>query len=91
MKTNSIKASEISRDWYIVDAKGKTLGRLASNIAQVIRGKKKPFFTPHMDMEILSLLLMPIKYLLLEAKRLIKHILSIPGIPEVKKKPLLRI
>ena len=50
MKTNSIKASEISRDWYLVDAEGKTLGRLASNIAQVIRGKKKPFFTPHMDM-----------------------------------------
>ena len=50
MKTNSIKASEISRDWYLVDAKDKTLGRLASNIAQVIRGKKKPFFTPHMDM-----------------------------------------
>lgn len=50
MKTNSIKASEITRDWYLIDAEGKTLGRLASNIAQVIRGKKKPFFTPHMDM-----------------------------------------
>ena len=50
MKTNSIKASEITRDWYLIDAEGKTLGRLASNIAQLIRGKKKPFFTPHMDM-----------------------------------------
>ena len=50
MKTNSIRASEITRDWYLIDAEGKTLGRLASNIAQVIRGKKKPFFTPHMDM-----------------------------------------
>ena len=50
MKTNSIKASEISRDWYLVDAKDKTLGRLASEIAQVIRGKRKPYFTPNLDM-----------------------------------------
>ena len=50
MKTTSIRADEISREWFIVDAEGQTLGRLASEIAQIIRGKKKPFFTPHMDM-----------------------------------------
>jgi large subunit ribosomal protein L13 len=50
METTSIRADEISREWFIVDAKGQTLGRLASEIAQIIRGKKKPFFTPHMDM-----------------------------------------
>ena len=50
METASIKANEIVRDWYIVDAEGQTLGRLASKVAQVIRGKEKPFFTPHMDM-----------------------------------------
>ena len=50
METRSIRANEISNEWFIVDAEGQTLGRLASEIAQIIRGKKKPFFTPHMDM-----------------------------------------
>jgi len=50
METRSIRANEISREWFIVDAEGQILGRLASEIAQIIRGKKKPFFTPHMDM-----------------------------------------
>ena len=50
MKTTSIRADEINREWFIVDAEGQTLGRLASEIAQIIRGKKKPFYTPHMDM-----------------------------------------
>ena len=50
METTSIRADEINREWFIVDAEGQTLGRLASEIAQIIRGKKKPFFTPHMDM-----------------------------------------
>ena len=50
METRSIRANEISREWFIVDAEGQTLGRVASEIAQIIRGKKKPFFTPHMDM-----------------------------------------
>ena len=50
METRSIRANEIGREWFIVDAEGQTLGRLASEIAQIIRGKKKPFFTPHMDM-----------------------------------------
>ena len=50
MKTTSIRANEINRDWFIVDAQGQILGRLASEIAQILRGKKKPTFTPHMDM-----------------------------------------
>ena len=50
METTSIRADEISREWFIVNAEGQTLGRLASEIAQIIRGKKKPFYTPHMDM-----------------------------------------
>ena len=50
METKSIRLSEVSRNWFIVDAEGQTLGRLASEIVQIIRGKKKPFFTPHMDM-----------------------------------------
>lgn len=50
MRTYSPSASEIEREWYVVDAAGETLGRLASRIAQVLRGKHKPTFTPHLDM-----------------------------------------
>ena len=50
MKTESIKSSEIIRNWYLVDAKDKTLGRLASGIAQILRGKNKVNYTPHLDM-----------------------------------------
>ena len=39
----------IDRKWYVVDAEGKTLGRLASEVAKVLRGKNKPIFTPHID------------------------------------------
>ncbi len=49
-KTYSMKASEIEKKWYIVDAENKILGRLATEIATVLRGKNKPEFTPHMDM-----------------------------------------
>jgi large subunit ribosomal protein L13 len=50
MKTISIKKSEISKDWWIADAEDQVLGRFASKIAQILRGKHKPNFTPHMDM-----------------------------------------
>ena len=50
METTSIRINEINRDWFIVDAENQTLGRLSSEIAQILRGKKKPFFTPHMNM-----------------------------------------
>ncbi len=49
MKTFSAKPSEVKRDWYLVDATGKTLGRLASEIARRLRGKHKPVYTPHVD------------------------------------------
>lgn len=49
MKTFSAKAEEVSRDWYVVDASDKTLGRLASEIAHRLRGKHKPEYTPHVD------------------------------------------
>ncbi len=49
MKTFSIKAGDIKRDWFLVDATDKTLGRLATKIASRLRGKHKPEFTPHMD------------------------------------------
>ena len=49
MKTYSAKKGEISREWYLVDAEGQTLGRLATQIADRLRGKGKPQFTPHVD------------------------------------------
>jgi large subunit ribosomal protein L13 len=49
MKTFSAKPSDIERNWYVVDAKGKVLGRLATAISVVLRGKNKATFTPHMD------------------------------------------
>jgi len=47
--TYSPKASEIERDWHVVDADGAVLGRLASEVAQILRGKHKPTYTPHLD------------------------------------------
>lgn len=49
MKTFSAKAEEINREWFIVDAEGKTLGRMATEIATRLRGKHKPEYTPHVD------------------------------------------
>ena len=49
MKTFMASPATIDRKWYVVDAEGMTLGRLASEVASVLRGKNKPIFTPHMD------------------------------------------
>ncbi|MBI5041906.1 MAG: 50S ribosomal protein L13 [Gammaproteobacteria bacterium] len=49
MKTYSAKPETVKRDWYVVDASGKTLGRLATELARRLRGKHKPEYTPHVD------------------------------------------
>ena len=49
MKTYSAKAADLKPQWYVIDAEGQVLGRLASQIAQILRGKHKPTFTPHMQ------------------------------------------
>lgn len=49
MKTFSAKPETVKRDWYVVDAQGKTLGRLATEVARRLRGKHKPEYTPHVD------------------------------------------
>lgn len=49
MKTFMAKAEEVKRKWYVVDAEGKPLGRLASEVAKILRGKNKPTYTPHVD------------------------------------------
>ena len=49
MKSFIAKPAEVERKWYVVDAEGKTLGRMASEVASILRGKKKPIYTPHVD------------------------------------------
>jgi large subunit ribosomal protein L13 len=49
MKTYTLKLDDIDRKWYLVDAQGQILGRLAAEIATILRGKKKPDFSPHLD------------------------------------------
>ena len=49
MKTFMANPDKVDRKWYVVDAEGQTLGRLASEVAKVLRGKNKPIFTPHVD------------------------------------------
>ena len=50
MKTFSLKAGDIQKDWHVIDATDQTLGRLASDIASVLQGKHKPTYSPHLDM-----------------------------------------
>jgi len=49
MKTFSAKAEEVERSWYVIDAAGRPLGRVAVEVARLLRGKNKPIFTPHVD------------------------------------------
>jgi large subunit ribosomal protein L13 len=49
MQTYSMRASEIRHDWYVIDAEGQILGRLASEVAMLLKGKRKPTYTPHLD------------------------------------------
>ncbi len=49
MKSYMASPSDVERKWYVVDAEGKTLGRLSTEIASILRGKKKPIYTPHID------------------------------------------
>lgn len=49
MKTYQAKKGEVTHQWYLVDAEGKVLGRLASELAKILRGKNKPIYTPHVD------------------------------------------
>jgi large subunit ribosomal protein L13 len=49
VKTYSTKASEIKREWHVIDASGRTLGRLAAEVARLLKGKHKPMYAPHLD------------------------------------------
>ena len=49
MKSYIAKPAEVERKWYVIDAEDKTLGKIASEVASILRGKKKPIYTPHVD------------------------------------------
>lgn len=49
MSTHNVREAEIQRDWFVVDARDAVLGRLAAEVAAILRGKKKPIFSPHLD------------------------------------------
>jgi large subunit ribosomal protein L13 len=72
-RTWSPKAGDISRQWFVVDAEGKTLGRLASVIAATLRGKNKPTFAPHMDMGDFVIIINAEKIQVTGAKEIQKH------------------
>ncbi len=81
MRTESIKQSEITQSWFLVDAKDKPLGRLASSIAQILRGKGKPFFTPHMNMGDFVVVINAEKVAVSGAKETYKQYWSHSGFP----------
>ena len=67
MKTISAKPEAVQRDWYVIDAEGKTLGRMATEIATRLRGKHKPEYTPHVDTGDYIVVIFP------WVRRLLKH------------------
>jgi len=93
MKTFMAKPLEIERKWYVVDAEGKTLGRLASVVASILRGKNKPIFTPHVDTGDHVIILNAEKVLLtgkkLDQKMYRTHSLFPGGMKEVKYRHLM--
>ena len=93
MKTSYIKASEVDKKWYIVDASEQTLGRLSSKVAQILRGKQKVNYTPHMDMGDFVIIVNAEKVLLSgnkeEQKEYFKHT-NYPGGAKTSSVKLLR-
>jgi large subunit ribosomal protein L13 len=82
VKTYSPKASEAQHDWYVVDAEGLTLGRMATEVARLLRGKHKPTFAPHMDMGDFVIIVNADKVVLTSNKtstKLVHHHSGYPG------------
>jgi len=86
MKTSTIKKSEIQHDWWIADAEDKVLGRFASQVAQLLRGKHKPHFTPHMDMGDCVVVINAEKIRISGAKEELKEYFKHSGYPGGAKK-----
>lgn len=82
MKTYSPKASEATHDWFVVDAEGLTLGRMATEVARILRGKHKPTFAQHMDMGDFVIIVNADKVVLSSTKadtKLVYHHSGYPG------------
>lgn len=77
MKTLSAKPAEVQHDWYVVDASGKTLGRLATEIARRLRGKHKTSYTPHVDTGDYIVVINAEQVQVTGKKRLIRNIIAI--------------
>ena len=93
-KTHSVKANEIDRKWYIIDANGKSLGRVASEAARLLKGKHKPTYSTHMDcgdnVIILNSNLAVLTGNKLEDKTYTRHSGYVGGLKEVKAKVMMQ-
>ena len=93
MKSYIAKASEIERKWYVVDAAGKPLGRVASQVASILRGKNKPTFTPNVDCGDFVIVINAEKVVLtgkkLDQKMMRKHSLYPGGLKETPYREVL--
>ena len=93
MKTFMPKAADITRKWYVVDAEGLALGRVASQVANILRGKNKPIYTPHVDTGDYVIIVNAAKVILtgkkLDQKIYYKHSGYVGGLKETKYRKLL--
>ena len=93
MKTFMPKAADITRKWYVVDAEGLALGRVASQVANILRGKNKPIYTPHVDTGDYVIVINAEKVVLtgkkLDQKIYYKHSGYVGGLKETKYRKLL--
>ncbi|MGH2642866.1 MAG: 50S ribosomal protein L13 [Chitinophagaceae bacterium] len=85
-KTRSANAATVKHDWYVVDATSKTLGRISADIAAVLRGKNKPYFTPHVDCGDFVVVINADKVLLTGNKPENKQYITYSGYPGGQKK-----
>ncbi|NLA34637.1 MAG: 50S ribosomal protein L13 [Actinobacteria bacterium] len=81
MPTYSPKASEITREWHVIDAEGLVLGRLATEVARLLRGKHKPTFTPHLDTGDHVIIVNADKVVLTKNKAEVKQVYRHSGFP----------
>lgn len=85
-RTKSANAATVKHDWYVVDATNKTLGRISADIAAVLRGKNKPYFTPHVDCGDYVIVINADKVILTGNKLLDKQYITYSGYPGGQKK-----
>lgn len=85
-KTHSANDATVKHDWYVIDATNKTLGRMSADIAAVLRGKNKPYFTPHVDCGDYVIVINADKVILTGDKPLKKEYITFSGYPGGQKR-----